>query len=110
MRIEVGDFGGKETVVRITPTGVEINGVVIASTDALATDAPTITGVIDRGNDVLLMQGAGVPVDYTDGDPAATGEGVAGPGSQYTDYTNANLYINGGTAAEPVWKLVTRAA
>lgn len=62
------------------------------------------------GSDVLDLVGAGAPVDYTDGDPAATGEGTAGPGSRYTDVTGANLYINGGTKAEPVWKLVTRAA
>jgi hypothetical protein len=39
-----------------------------------------------------------------------TGTDVAGPGSRFTDYTNANLYINAGTKAAPVWKLVTRAA
>lgn len=49
------------------------------------------------------FSGDGVPVDYTDGDPAATGEGVAEIGARYTDY------INGGTKAQPVWKLVTSA-
>jgi hypothetical protein len=62
------------------------------------------------GNDVLKLYGDGAPVDYTDGTPPATGEGTAGPGSEYTDYTGANLYINGGTKAQPIWKLVTRAA
>lgn len=57
----------------------------------------------------LWLTGAGVPVDYTDGDPAATGEGTAGIGSLYTDSTNGKLYINGGTQAHPVWKLVTSA-
>lgn len=60
-------------------------------------------------NDVLDLVGAGAPVDYTDGDPAATGEGIAGPGSRYTDITGANLYLNGGTKAQPIWKLVVRA-
>lgn len=60
--------------------------------------------------DFLWLSGAGAPVDYTDGDPAATGEGVAGIGSLYTDTTAAKLYINGGTKTEPIWKLVTSAA
>lgn len=59
--------------------------------------------------DQLWLTGSGVPVDYTDGDPAATGEATAGKGSLYTDYTNGKLYINGGTKAQPVWKLVTSA-
>jgi hypothetical protein len=59
---------------------------------------------------VCWITGAGVPVDYTDGDPVATGEGIAAIGSLYTDRTNGNLYINAGTQAQPTWKLVTRAA
>jgi hypothetical protein len=59
--------------------------------------------------DVKEYIGAGVPVDYTDGTPPATGEGVAGIGSRYTDITNGKLYINGGTKAQPLWKLVTSA-
>lgn len=62
------------------------------------------------GVDVYFINGAGVPVDYTDGSPPATGEGVTGIGSLYTDITNGKLYINGGTKAQPVWKLVTSAA
>lgn len=64
---------------------------------------------IASANDVIRLEGDGVPVDYTDGDPAATGEGIAGKGSTYIDYTNGKLYINGGTKAEPVWKIVTSA-
>ena len=60
-------------------------------------------------NDVKELIGAGAPVDYTDGTPPATGEGVAGPGSRYTDITAAKLYINGGTKAQPIWKIVTSA-
>lgn len=40
---------------------------------------------------------------------AGTGTNSAGKGSQYTDYTNGKLYINGGTKAAPVWKIVTSA-
>ena len=57
-------------------------------------------------NDVCDLEGSGVP---TDGE-AGTGAGFAGKGSRYTDYTNANLYINANTKASPTWKLVTRAA
>lgn len=57
-------------------------------------------------NDVVQLVGSGVPTNGVSG----TGAGVAGPGSQYTDFTNANLYINGNTKASPTWKLVTRAA
>lgn len=59
---------------------------------------------------VCWITGAGVPVNYTDGSPPATGEGIAAIGSLYTDRTNGNLYINAGTQAEPIWKLVTRAS
>jgi hypothetical protein len=39
-----------------------------------------------------------------------TGVGQAGPGSRYTDQTNAQMYLNGGTKIRPVWKQLTRAA
>ena len=60
--------------------------------------------------DVLFFSGAGAPVDYTDGDPPATGEGTAAIGSIYVNETNGKQYQNGGTKAQPVWKLVTSAA
>lgn len=59
---------------------------------------------------VQLFSTAGAPVDYTDGTPPATGEAVAEIGSLCTDHTNGKLYINGGTKAQPIWKLVTSAA
>ena len=63
---------------------------------------------IDAANDVVMLTGSGAPVDGTSG----TGAGEAAKGSMYTDFTNGNLYINGGagTKASPVWKLVTKAA
>lgn len=67
------------------------------------------TGVI-VGTETYILKGDGAPVDYTDGDPAATGEGVTGIGSIYIDVTNGKLYVNGGTKAQPTWKLVTSAA
>lgn len=71
-------------------------------------DAATIQSV-GLADDVLLISGAGAPVDYTDGDPVATGEGTASIGSVYSDVTNGKLYVNGGTKAQPVWKIVTSA-
>jgi hypothetical protein len=61
---------------------------------------------IDAANDVVFLTGSGVPTD------AVTGAGEAAKGSVYVDYTNGNLYVNGGagTKASPVWKLVTKAA
>ena len=52
---------------------------------------------------------AGAPVDYTDGTPPATGEGVAPKGSLCTRLDTGKLYINGETKAQPLWKLVTSA-
>ena len=80
---------------------------------ALVTDSGesvfTSTGLVLSG-DTRLYTGAGAPVSYTDGDPAATGEAEAGIGSIYSDTTNGKLYVNGGTKAQPLWKLVTSAA
>jgi hypothetical protein len=59
----------------------------------------------DLVNDsVRMISGPGVPTN------AVTGAGDCGPASLYFDITNAKLYINGGTKASPVWKLVTSAA
>jgi hypothetical protein len=41
---------------------------------------------------------------------AGVGAGEAGKGSRYTDYTNGTLYINTGTAAQPVWNELTQAS
>jgi len=54
------------------------------------------------GNGVWYFTNDGVPTAGTSG----TGAGWAGPGSQCTDYTNAKLYINTGTAASPTWTVV----
>ena len=53
---------------------------------------------------VVFMNGAGAPTNTT------TGQYFAQIGSMYADSTNGNLYINAGTIAAPVWKLVTRAS
>ncbi len=61
---------------------------------------------IRLSKEVVIMNGAGAPVDGG----AGTGAGFAEIGSQFIDRTNGNLYLNAGTKAAPVWKLVTRAA
>lgn len=40
---------------------------------------------------------------------AGSGGGFAGPGSEYTALDTGKQYLNSGTAAEPVWKIVTSA-
>lgn len=64
----------------------------------------TYSGAIMLGPDWWKIGAAGTPVDGT------TGANWCGPGSEYSDLTSGNLYINGGTLASPTWKLVTRAA
>lgn len=93
----------------------DTKSLVIHANDCAAeydTGAITQTGSADTlvNSGVMILSGAGAPVDYTDGDPAATGEGWAIKGALYIDTTNAKIYINGGTEAQPVWKLVTSAA
>jgi hypothetical protein len=58
----------------------------------------------------LIFSGEGIPVDYTDGTPPATGEGVALPGAIYIDTDNGNVYRNSGTQAEPAWTQLADAA
>jgi hypothetical protein len=60
-------------------------------------------------DETCIITTAGAPVDYTDGDPPATGQGFAGVGSLCVDTTNAALYINTGTKAEPAWTAFTQA-
>lgn len=69
-------------------------------------DAPAAALLPAQNRAIWEIDGVGVPVDGTSG----TGAGQVPKGSRYTDTTNANVYINGGTPASPVWKLVTRAA
>jgi hypothetical protein len=54
-------------------------------------------------DDTAIAVMDGVPVDYTDGTPPATGEGEYGKGSMIIDRTNGHWYKNTGTKAQPVW-------
>ena len=74
-----------------------------------------LTNVVDSmdalyASKELLISGAGAPVDYTDGDPVASGQDVSPPGGLYIDITNAVVYRNDGTAAEPAWVALADAA
>jgi hypothetical protein len=53
--------------------------------------------------DVMHLFGSGAPT-------GATGQNSAAIGSLYTDVTNAQIYLQGGSKAAPVWKQLTRAA
>lgn len=90
-----------ETDKRVTGT--------IALVDESGNSLFTATGIVLSG-DTRVYTGAGAPVDYTDGTPPATGEAEAGIGSIYVNTTTGKLYVNGGTKAQPIWKLVTSAA
>jgi hypothetical protein len=83
-----------------------------AETLAAAAAAALLAHVPANGTvgDVKEYIGAGAPVDYTDGTPPATGEGVAGIGSRYTNITAGTLYINTGTKAQPLWTQLAPAA
>lgn len=60
-------------------------------------------GLTRSPNNVVWLEGDGVPVDGT------TGDNFAGKGSRYTDYTNGEEYINTGTITDSVWKKLTHA-
>lgn len=95
-------------VLVVTDDGISFVGDVSIADDLTVLGDTTPSGAPLSG-DTRIYFTAGAPVDYTDGSPAATGEGLAGIGSLCVDTTNGKLYINGGTKAQPVWKLVTSA-
>lgn len=72
-------------------------------------DAIFQTAKFNLAGDVWIYCTAGAPVDYTDGDPAATGEGEAGIGSIAIRLDTGKHYVNKGTKAQPVWGIVTSA-
>jgi len=71
-------------------------------TPEIQTGYGTVSGTVNALAS-LHLYGAGVPVDYTDGDPPATGEGTAPKGAIYSDTTNGLVYRNSGTQAQPAW-------
>jgi hypothetical protein len=55
-----------------------------------------------------FFKNAGVPANGAIG--TGTQAGNAEKGAMLIDTTNAQLYLNNGTLASPVWKQITRAA
>lgn len=98
------------SLVPVADGAYDIGNGTVDPRDISATRTITAGTSYVLGTETLILHGAGAPVDYTDGDPAATGEGTAGIGSLYIDTTAGKLYLNGGTKAQPIWKLVTSAA
>lgn len=66
----------------------------------------TLKNIGDADASVWLatIEGAGAPVDYTDGDPVATGQDYAITGAKYQNITTGDVYINTGDEDEPVWE------
>lgn len=97
-----------------TPPDPEANKITIYATDtgdvrALDENGDSLSllgrtaNTLNIAGDIGIYVVAGVPVDYTDGSPPATGEAEAGPGSLAIDISNSDLYINTGTKAHPAW-------
>lgn len=55
------------------------------------------------GTGPMFLRGDGAPTD------AVTGANVMDKGTVYVDSTNADWYMNAGTLASPVWKIIVRA-
>jgi hypothetical protein len=84
----------------VTPgTAVASKALVVDAGKSLAELGTVQAEVLALENDVLILAGAGAPVDGTEG----TGAGEAGKGSLYIDRTNAVLYRNSNTKASPTW-------
>jgi len=64
-----------------------------------------------QGGHIIEGSEPAMPIVWNAGAPDGTTlAGSAAPGTLLIDTTNANLYINAGTKAAPVWKLFARAA
>lgn len=77
-------------------------------TASVTTAAYAATSSIVNGLAAMHLYGAGAPVNYTDGDPPATGEGTAPTGALYSDTTSGTgrVYRNSGTQAQPTWTMM----
>ncbi len=76
--------------------------------DMATVDPETYTRTTDFDAAIATLEarhlyGEGAPVDYTDGTPPATGEGVSEKGFLYSDITGGLVYRNSGTKAQPIW-------
>lgn len=76
-----------------TSAGLAITNALTVGAGAVVTNNLSVAGI-------LIMAGAGAPVDGT------TGDDIAGTGSLYSDKTNGKLYIQTGLITSPTWVLV----
>lgn len=84
-----------------------VDGVPTWVTVTTITDVPV--DVVRFGGDVYVATTDVTPVDYTDGTPPATGEGVYGTGSLLIFTDDGTVYRNSGTKAHPTWVLLADA-
>lgn len=92
----------------ITSTAAEVLAAIEASEAASA----LVTVAIMTGDSGTADDGSGVVTAIAAthlASGAGSGIGVI-TGGLYSDFTNGKAYVNGGTAAAPVWKLITSAA
>ena len=102
----------EKKVLTVDPSIESPNGQTNGSVNLVDANGDPIvtTNGLRINGDTYLITGAGAPVDYTDGTPPATGEGVAGIGSLYVRTDTGKWYTNYGTKAQPLWGIVTSAA
>jgi hypothetical protein len=95
-----------------TPAAYNNTGTRAAPVWSALIGAATFGGTTSTVNALssLHLYGAGAPVNYTDGDPVATGENTAPKGALYSDTTNGFVYRNSGTQPQPTWTKLGDAA
>lgn len=93
-----GDFSGVSvSIAGSSALAIAASGI---TTAGITASSFSVSGVFSLGNNVIIMQGAGAPVDGT------TGDNVAGTGSLYINRTAGTLYIQTSLITTPVWVLV----
>lgn len=73
---------------------------------SVSTILTQVVGAVNLGGDVYVVTTDETPVDYTDGTPPATGEGVYGTGTLLIFTDDGTVYRNSGTKAQPAWTLL----
>lgn len=100
LRIEIAD-NFRATHTYPTSVSARLNDFLTNVVDSMEALYPSAT---------LLINGAGAPVDYTDGTPPASGEGIVPKGGLYIDTTDGFVYRNSGTPAHQTWTKLGDAA
>lgn len=82
------------SVLALSASGISVPGGLTVTGDL------HVTGNTYVAATVVILTGAGAPVDGT------TGDNIAGPGSLYVDTTAGKLYITTGLITNPTWVVV----